>query len=258
MRRPIVPYQNLDAIVENNLRNIPIISSKPVTAVDDSVMPSCLLFDRSDFSGSSESIMRSEIMERLLYHQASLSATAESMNGLIELRVNPMDTQRALQMLKNSFKSFPEHASLCNCIGEVMGQAGDAAGAMVEFRRSYLLCPNNPMPLLNAARVYQQLGQSVASEAHIREAMLRDNTLVLAYVDCAQLCLQAARGPAAGGSCPAASEPATTYKSGQARRAEQYLEKGVTLCRHISEIADVFATKAIAKIHLDILEKNSN
>lgn len=127
---------------------------------------------------------------------------------------------------------------------------------MGEFRKAYVMSPNSPMPLLNAARVYQQLGQSVASEAHIREAMLRDNSLVLAYVDCAQLCLQTARGPAptAGGE----GTPTVDFKAQQAQRAEKHLERATTLCRHISEIADVFATKAIARIHLDILESHGS
>ena len=158
--------------------------------------------------------------------------------------------------MRNAFKNYPTNAALCNCVGEVLGQAGDAAGAMGEFRKAYLLSPNNPMPLLNAARVYQQLGQSVASEAHIREAMLRDNSLVLAYVDCAQLCLQTARGSAPTGGDE--DTIAVDLKAQQAQRAEQHLERATSLCRHISEIADVFATKAIAKIHLDILETHGS
>lgn len=162
-----------------------------------------------------------------------------------------------MQILRNASKRYPENAALGNCIGEVLGQAGDAAGAMAEFRKAYLMSPSNPMPLLNAARVYQQMGQSVASEAHVREAMLRDNTLVLAYVDCAQLCLQVARGSSASGGENVTDESASSLKTKKMKKADAYLEEAITLCRHISEVADVFATKAIAKIHFDILESSN-
>lgn len=239
----------MEFFIDNRFKKLQQISSR-LGSYDS--LPSFFLYNED--SVVLPKSVRDDLFVQITEHQSALLATAESLHGLIELRVNPTDTQRSLQMLKSAFKKFPENAALCNCIGEVLGQAGDAAGAMVEFRKAYLMSPNNPMPMLNAARVYQQLGQSVASEAHIREAMLRDNTLVLAYVDCAQLCLQAARGPAIG----SAASDNCGHKAAQAKKAEVYLEKAVTLCRHISEIADVFATKAIAKIHLDVLEQNSS
>ena len=212
-----------------------------------------------DLGGKNADLHR-RICSRLVRHQSALSSTAESMKGLIQLRLNPSDAQGPLRLLKSAYTKYPENAALCNCIGEVLGQSGDAAGALAEFRRAYIMSQNNPMPLLNAARVYQQMGQSVASEAHVREALLRDNTLVLAYVDCAQLCLQQiSRGSynlSAEGDI-SEIEVLEAFKGNKAKEAYKYLDKALSLCRHISEVADVFATKVIAKIHFDVLEEEA-
>ena len=113
------------------------------------------------------------------------------------------------------------------------------------------MSPTSPLPLLNAARVYQQLGQSVASQTHIREALSRDSTMSLAYVDAAQLCLQATKSVSAFPGTEL--HESASWKLNKAREATLYLQSALKFCRHVSEVADVFATKTIALIHYDAL-----
>jgi tetratricopeptide (TPR) repeat protein len=128
-----------------------------------------------------------------------------------------------------------------NSIGEVLGQSGDATGALVEFQRSSELIWGNPMPYLNAARIYQQLGQSSACEEHLKEALKRDSTLVLAYVDGAQLCLQASVGNDRGSSALGRDRMALRVAS--TKQASAFVNAALLLSRHISEVV-VSASKS--------------
>jgi tetratricopeptide (TPR) repeat protein len=162
--------------------------------------------------------------------------------------------QTAVSLLKRAADRYADNAAVFNCLGEVLGQTGEATGALEAFQKSFRLSPSSPMPFLNAARVYQQLSQSDACETHLKEALRRDNTLVLAYVDCAQLCLQS-KGLRSSRAAVTAniSDSATAARIVGPRKAQVYLDLALHLCRHISEVADVFASETIALVHMAAL-----
>ena len=85
IRRPVEAYLNIDYIVDKSIRKL-----QQVTVGRDKVGAPTLSVYRSE--GQME-YNRESVLARLLEHQESLSATAESMNGLLELRINPTDTQ---------------------------------------------------------------------------------------------------------------------------------------------------------------------
>lgn len=96
----------------------------------------------------------------------------------------PADGRQSFETSDRQTDRHAHNAAVYNCLGAVLGQTGEATGALEAFKKSFTLSPHSPMPFLNAARVYQQLSQSDACEmSHLKEALRRDNTLVLAYVE---------------------------------------------------------------------------
>ena len=122
---------------------------------------------------------------------------------------------------------------LLACNGEVAAQAGDMVGSLRAFRRGHDRDPSHPLPLINAARVYSQLGQHNTAGRHLQRALAADCALSMARVDLAQNMLQAGRP----------LEALTT------------LRRALRLARHVSEIRDVLTANYIAQMQVELEEQ---
>ena len=118
------------------------------------------------------------------------------------------------------------------CKGELLSQFGDLVGAMSCFKKASKLDPRSPLPYLNAARTYQQVGQISTSKLHIEKALSIDPNLAMAHIDMSQLLMQ----------------------SGKNDEAISTLEKALELSRHMSEIKDVLIARKMAEAQV-ILEE---
>lgn len=119
------------------------------------------------------------------------------------------------------------------CLGEVLGQLGDLTGSLSCFKRAHILCPDHPLPFVNAARSYQNLNQPALAKAHLAHALQVDPSFPLTYVDLAQAKLQ----------------------SGRAEEALEQLQRALDLARHVGDIRDVLTAMRVANIQLE-LEKD--
>ena len=269
IRRPRNMYTDLGYTSEKSSTTIRLLSDKTKWEKGSIGFSSAM-------QGIHANLSARDVLQRFEAHIDGIVATVESMYPLIQLRVDPnslqvfmeiyhqcysyiniqilctyyMHWQQALVLLKRASEKHPTNVSVFNCMGEVLGQSGDATGGLEAFRKAFEICPRHPMALLNAARVYQQMGQASSCEMHLREALLRDNTLVLAYVDCAQLCLQPQKVQA---STLSEDLDDDVNKLVGFKKADAYLKTALHLCRHISEVADVFATETIAILHRDTI-----
>lgn len=110
------------------------------------------------------------------------------------------------------------------CSGEVHSQAGDMVNGLQCFRKANRLDKRNPLPFINAARTYQQLGQMTTASAHLDLAIALDPSLAMTRVDIAQNYMQ----------------------SGRTDEALQMLEVAMSLARQVSEIRDVLTARSVA------------
>lgn len=125
---------------------------------------------------------------------------------------------------------YPRSEYLLLCQGEIFCQVGEAIGALKLFKKVSEMDPDHPLPYLNAARVYQQLGQQVQSLRHMRFALEADPTFSVARVDLAQHLLHL----------------------GHTEAAKQTLDSALSLARHVSEIKEVLTARAIATTQLEL------
>jgi tetratricopeptide (TPR) repeat protein len=178
-----------------------------------------------------------------------IGPTIVSLHGVAEFRVNPETPLRALNILQKGIKTFPDNVSLCVCYGEVLGQAGDPAGALKSYSDASAMEPNHPLPFLNASRVYQQLNQMQLCKKHMEKAFNLDKSLSLTLVDIAQFKLHEKRfsdqGEAAVSS-PSSEEEGMFFED---LSSEEILETAVDVSRHVSEVIDVFTAKQIARFY---------
>ena len=86
----------------------------------------------------------------------------------------------------SSDDSSKANAILLVCCGEVYSQAGDVVNALDCFRRAHAAAPLNPLPFINAARTYQQLGQLHTAKQHLCAALRLDGSMAMVRVDLAQ------------------------------------------------------------------------
>jgi tetratricopeptide (TPR) repeat protein len=178
-----------------------------------------------------------------------IGPTIVSLHGVADFRVNPETPLRALNILQKGIKTFPDNVSLCVCYGEVLGQAGDPAGALKSYSDASAMEPNHPLPFLNASRVYQQLNQMQLCKKHMEKAFNLDKSLSLTLVDIAQFKLHEKRfsdqGEAAVSS-PSSEEEGMFFED---LSSEEILETAVDVSRHVSEVIDVFTAKQIARFY---------
>ena len=113
-------------------------------------------------------------------------------------------------------------------LGEIISQTGDAMAALQLYQRVALLDPGNPLPYLNASRIYQQIKLQKEAYTHMQLAIQIDDQLSMTQVDLAQYYLH----------------------SGQVQLAMQTLEEAFVSARHVSEIKDVVTARTVAVTRL--------
>ena len=104
---------------------------------------------------------------------------------------------------------------------------------MTSFKKAAALDSRSPLPFINAARTYQQVGQLETAKRHLSRAFSLDSNLAMSHIDMCQLQLQ----------------------SGQTEMALETLEKALLLSRHMSEIRDVLVAKQMALAQLVLEEQ---
>ena len=99
---------------------------------------------------------------------------------------------------------------------------------MEAFKKAMRLDARSPLPYINAARTYQQVGQIENAKRHIHRGFDLDPRFAMGHIDLAQLQLQ----------------------SGQSDCALETLEKALEYSRHRSEIKDVLIAREMALAQL--------
>lgn len=101
------------------------------------------------------------------------------------------------------------------------------------FHKAHLLDPFHPLPLINAARTYQQLGELQTALLHIQIAMQCDPDLAMTRVDYAQLLRQLHK----------------------IEEAVVMIDEAYRMSRHVSEIKDVLVAKYVTQLQQMIKKK---
>lgn len=104
---------------------------------------------------------------------------------------------------------------------------------MYSFKKAFQLDSRSPLPLVNAARTYQQVGQIETAKRHIQRGLELDPRFAMSHIDSAQLQLM----------------------SGQTKVALETLEKALQYSRHMSEIRDVLVAREMALAQLALETK---
>ena len=91
----------------------------------------------------------------------------------------------------------------------------------------------NPLPYINAARTYLQLGQVTSAFKHLKHGLLLDADLPMSHLDLAQLYLQ----------------------TGNTTMALSTLDEALKLAKHMSEIRDVLVAKRMATAQLQLEQR---
>jgi Tfp pilus assembly protein PilF len=107
---------------------------------------------------------------------------------------------------------------------------GDSIGGLLIFKKCARIDPTHPLPFVNSARTFTQMGQFDLAIAHIARALELDVSYCMTYVDLAQVHLQ----------------------RGHTREALVLIEKALVLARHVSEIRDVLTSQRIAATQLEL------
>eukprot|EP01041_Mallomonas_annulata_P000097 gene97-136_t len=98
----------------------------------------------------------------LLWRREKLAPAIKALLGIAIFRMSPNHPEEALSVLKKASLEHPRCENLQLCLGELAAQTGDVATSMTSFRKASFLCPSHPMPYLNAARTFLQLGFDLA------------------------------------------------------------------------------------------------
>ena len=141
-----------------------------------------------------------------------------------------MYMQLAMREVQSGLTLYPRSEYLLLCQGEIFCQAGESVAALKLFKKVSEIDPDHPLPYLNAARVYQQLGQQLQSLRHMKLALNADPSFSVARVDLAQHCLHL----------------------GHTEAALQTLDSSLRLARHVSEIKEVLTARSIATMQLEL------
>ncbi|CAE7465064.1 unnamed protein product, partial [Symbiodinium microadriaticum] len=216
-----------------------------------------------------DNIYSSHVMsgcEHTLATMRHLAPTITALHGVAEFRVNPENPERALSVLQRGAKRYPHDASMQICLGEVLGQAGNPAGALKAYALAAEVEPTHPMPYLNASKLYQQMNQLELAKVHMRKALRVDSSLAITLVDIAQFKIHESRRgnvvsapvelPAAEGAQTVVSVPAVTHADYliNSASAAAILDSALDQSRHVSEIIDVFTAKKIAGFYSELQE----
>jgi tetratricopeptide (TPR) repeat protein len=140
-----------------------------------------------------------------------------------------------MNVLEEGLDQLPNSMILLLCTGEVHSQCGDMVKAIKMFHKASLLQAGHPLPWVNAARTYQQLGQLTAATSHIEVALALDPSLAMTRVDKAQLLRQAG--------------------SQFEKEAVQNIDCALDLARQVSEIRDVMTARYVTLLQQSLQEK---
>ena len=136
-------------------------------------------------------------------------------------------------ILEEGLELYPHAVILLLCAGEVHSQCGDMVKSIKMFRKASLLEAGHPLPWVNAARTYQQLGQLDAAKAHIQVALSLDPTVAMTRVDHAQLLRQ----------CEKMAE------------AVESIDIALDLAKQVSEIRDVMTARYVTLLQQSLKKK---
>ena len=138
-----------------------------------------------------------------------------------------------MSILEEGLSEHPNSVTLLICSGEVHSQAGDMVKALKSFKRAHALDGRNPLPYVNAARTYQQLGQYSTASHHLELAIALDPALSMTRVDVAQ----------------------NHSHEGRTQEALDMLQTALLLARQVSEIRDVLTAINVTKMQLALEKK---
>ena len=107
---------------------------------------------------------------------------------------------------------------------------GDAMASLQYYKQASTLDPYNPLPYLNASRVYQQIKLHSESFRHMQLALHIDNQFSMAKVDLAQYYLHI----------------------GALEMSLSTLDEALQLAKHVSEIKDVLTAKIMTLTQINL------
>lgn len=119
------------------------------------------------------------------------------------------------------------------CFGEILSQAGDTVGGLLTFHKCSLMDPSHPLPFVNTARTFNQMGQAELALKHLHHALDLDPLYCMTHVDFAQ----------------------TSLQQGHTVEALAQIDTALSLAKHVSEIRDVLTARHIAVIQLELEER---
>jgi tetratricopeptide (TPR) repeat protein len=187
-----------------------------------------------------------EVMEgRIDESFAHLKSNVYALLGVCMFRENPTKPELSLSQLEEGLVLFPKSNVLLLCSGEVHSQCGDMARSIKLFQQAagetFRENVNenkdddwsHPLPWVNAARTYQQLGQLSAAQSHLSRALALDPSLAMTRVDEAQLHRQ----------------------QGDINRAVVAIEEAMQRSRQVSEIRDVLTARYVVLLQQSLKDK---
>lgn len=96
----------------------------------------------------------------------------EAMVLLADIRLQRGETSEALGVLQDAIDAAPDRADLYFKLGLALNQSGDSRSAIVAYRRSIQLDPDDPSPYINLGLIsMQHFGQAEEAEREFRHAL---------------------------------------------------------------------------------------
>lgn len=171
------------------------------------------------------------IKNQLLIHlNENITSSIYSLLSATLFRLSPTQPEIPLAQIKEGLEHHPSAPYMLLCLGEIYSQTGDAVAALAAFKKAHEIDCYNPLPYLNAARVYQQIKQPKIAFQHMQIAIQIDPALAMTKVDLAQQYLH----------------------SGRTEEALKTLESALVLARHVSEIRDVLTARTVALMQVQL------
>ncbi len=94
LQYPTAPYRDIAFLTASITKTLLYVASALDSSIDSSsILPTVSLYSGNNIELLSEIDLKNIVTNRLADHQTALLATAESMNGLIVLRLDPANTE---------------------------------------------------------------------------------------------------------------------------------------------------------------------
>lgn len=139
---------------------------------------------------------------------------------------------QANDVFEDAVKAFPHSPEVHLFQGEVLADQGNYADAMKHFLEAFELSPACPLPFLNAGRVYVSTNDPMRAIAHFEHALAIDPRCSSAHLDIAQV----------------------LFAQGRTDEAFAHFDTAATCCRFLPEVEEVCASRAMAKMQLQVTE----